>query len=156
MIQLLKKLRIDFTSVVMLQGVSELPKEATAKFHNKLLNGFREGENDQCFVSNNELDRMRDKTNRQLRLREMLREHSKKANLIVMSLPMPRQVSCKLTFVSIIYKLFFFAAKGRSIGTIIHVLVRGFISRNATNAVCPWQSNLSIDLLLVKVIYLNI
>ncbi|XP_070501284.1 bumetanide-sensitive sodium-(potassium)-chloride cotransporter-like [Chironomus tepperi] len=91
MIQLLKKLRIDFSSLVMLQGISDLPKEGTTKLHSKVLSGFREGENDQCFVTNEEFEKMRDKTNRQLRLREMLREHSRKANLIVMSLPMPRQ-----------------------------------------------------------------
>ena len=98
MIQLLKKLRIDFSSLVMLQGISDLPKEGTTKFHSKILSGFREGENDQCFISNDELENMRDKTNRQLRLRELLREHSKTANLIVMSLPMPRQVNFHLIF----------------------------------------------------------
>lgn len=92
MIQLLKKLRIDFSQLIMLQGVTDRPKEGTVKYHSKILTGFREGENDQCFVTDMEAERMRDKTNRQLRIREMLREHSKKANLIVMSLPMPRQV----------------------------------------------------------------
>lgn len=89
---LLKKLRLDYSSLTMLSGITNPPKEGTAKFHSKILNGFHPGENDQCFVSDEERIRMHDKTNRQLRLREMLREHSKKANLIVMSMPMPRQV----------------------------------------------------------------
>lgn len=93
MITLLKKLRFDYSSLIMLQGITDLPKEGTAKFHTKILNGLRQGENNQCFVSDEEYEKMRDKTNRQLRLREMLREYSKKANLIIMSLPMPRQVS---------------------------------------------------------------
>ncbi|KAG5681038.1 hypothetical protein PVAND_010504 [Polypedilum vanderplanki] len=90
MIALLKKLRIEFSSLTMLKGVTDLPKEGTTKYHAKVLNGFLEGQNDQCFVTDEERERMRDKTNRQLRLREMLKEHSKNANLIVMSLPMPR------------------------------------------------------------------
>lgn len=92
MATLLKKLRLDYSSLIMLPGVTDLPKEATTKFHAKILNGFLKGQNEECFVSDEELDKMRDKTNRQLRLREMLRDHSKSANLIVMSLPMPRQV----------------------------------------------------------------
>lgn len=89
---LLKKLRLDYSSLIMLPGITNLPKESTISFHTKILTGFLQGQNDQCYVSNDELQLMKDKTNRQLRLREMLREHSKKANLIIMSLPMPRQV----------------------------------------------------------------
>jgi hypothetical protein len=92
MAALLKKLRLDYSSLTMLSGITNPPKEGTTKFHSKILTGFHQGENDQCFVSDDERIRMKDKTNRQLRLREMLREHSKKANLIVMSMPMPRQV----------------------------------------------------------------
>lgn len=96
MATLLKKLRLDYSTLTMLSGVTNPPKEGTAKFHSKILSGFNQGENDQCFVSDEERSRMQDKTNRQLRLREMLREHSKKANLIVMSMPMPRQVRKKI------------------------------------------------------------
>lgn len=96
MIALLKKLRIDYSSLVMLKGFTDLPKEGTTKYHSKILNGFLEGQNSECFVTDEERERMRDKTNRQLRLREMLKEHSRNANLIVMSLPMPRVVSSPL------------------------------------------------------------
>lgn len=92
MATLLKKLRLDYSSLHMLSGITNPPKEGTTKFHSKILSGLNEGENAQCFVSDEERSRMQDKTNRQLRLREMLREHSKKANLIVMSMPMPRLV----------------------------------------------------------------
>lgn len=94
MANLLAKLRIDFASLTMLQGVTEMPREETISLHNKLLDGFMEGENEDCFVSNNELKQLREKTYRQLRLREMLLQHSSDASLIVMSLPMPRQVTC--------------------------------------------------------------
>jgi len=38
-----------------------------------------------------ELKSMREKTNRHLRLRELLLEHSRYANFIVMTLPIPRR-----------------------------------------------------------------
>lgn len=37
------------------------------------------------------MEALQDKTNRQLRLRELLLENSKDASLVVMSLPMPRK-----------------------------------------------------------------
>lgn len=92
MTDLLAKLRINYSSLVLLQGVFDPPKEATIRMHTKLLDGFLEGQNEHCFVSDVEREKLKEKTNMHLRLREMLREHSKGASLIVMSLPMPRQV----------------------------------------------------------------
>lgn len=92
MANLLAKLRINYSSLVMLEGVFDQPKEGTTRMHSKLLEGFMEGQNDECFVSDIEREKLHEKTNLHLRLREMLREHSQKASMIVMSLPMPRQV----------------------------------------------------------------
>jgi solute carrier family 12 (sodium/potassium/chloride transporter), member 2 len=44
-----------------------------------------------CQITDLELATLQAKTNRQLRLREMLMENSKDSSLIVMSLPMPRK-----------------------------------------------------------------
>lgn len=77
----------------MLQGVTDQPREETIRMHNKLLDGFMEGQNDEVYVSQHEYKQLREKTYRQLRLREMLVKHSSLASLIVMSLPMPRQVN---------------------------------------------------------------
>lgn len=93
MANLLKKLRIEYSSLTMLQGITDRPKDATIQMHEKLLDGFREGQNEKCFVSDVEIQQQKEKTYRQLRLREMLLKHSSNASLIVMSLPMPRQVS---------------------------------------------------------------
>lgn len=76
----------------MLQGVSEKPKQSTISMFDQLLDGFCEGQNDECFVTNEELKDLKDKTNRHLKLREMLLAHSFDASLIIMSLPMPRKV----------------------------------------------------------------
>lgn len=92
MANLLAKLRIDYSSLVLLEGVFEQPLEKTIQMHSKLLTGFFEGQNDECFVSDVEREKMCEKTYLHLRLREMLREHSQNASLIIMSLPMPRQV----------------------------------------------------------------
>jgi solute carrier family 12 (sodium/potassium/chloride transporter), member 2 len=92
MANLLAKLRIDYSSLTMVQGVTEKPQEATIEMHNQLLNGFLEGQREENFISNIERTTLQMKTYRQLRLREMLTEHSKNANMVVMSLPMPRQV----------------------------------------------------------------
>lgn len=98
MAHLLAKLRIDYSSLIMLQGITEKPKESTIRMHNILLDGFREGQNDECFVSDTELEQLRDKTERQLRLREMLLEHSKNATMIAMSMPVPRKVIFRLHY----------------------------------------------------------
>ena len=100
---LLAKLRIKYSSLVLLQGVFDPPKEGTVRLHSKVLDGFLEGQNDQCFVSDFERENLNEKTNLHLRLREMLREHSAKASLIVMSLPMPRQVRILTKFCFALY-----------------------------------------------------
>lgn len=105
MANLLSKLRIEYASLTMLQGVTDKPKDETISLHKKVLDGFMEGQNADCFVSNIEYTQLLEKTHRQLRLREMLVEHSSDASMIVMSLPMPRQVMeyfiLKLNFVLI-------------------------------------------------------
>lgn len=98
MANLLSKLRIDYSSLTMLQGMSQKPSAESLQFHANLLDGFREdtasssaGTDGECFVPDTELCTLEEKTNRQLRLRELLLEHSTNASLVVMSLPMPRQ-----------------------------------------------------------------
>ncbi len=92
MANLLSKLRIEYSSLTMLQGITERPKASTVEIHLKILNGFLEGQNPKCCVTNAELKTLEEKTQRQLRLREMLLEYSSNASLIVMSMPIPRQV----------------------------------------------------------------
>lgn len=95
MANLLHKLRIDYSTLTMLQGMQDKPKQSSIDFHLQLLEGFREGQNNECFVPDTELETLEKKTHRQLRLRELLLEHSKDASLVVMSLPMPRKVTFK-------------------------------------------------------------
>lgn len=91
MANLLAKLRIDYSSLIMLQDVKQQPKPETIQLHKLLLDGFNEGQNTDCTVTESEKAILEDKTNLQLRLRELLLKHSTEASLVVMSLPMPRQ-----------------------------------------------------------------
>ncbi|KAJ1522323.1 hypothetical protein ONE63_002619 [Megalurothrips usitatus] len=93
MASLLSKFRIDYASLTMIHDISEPPKQETVDMFNKLLEGFRDEElkEGECSVTRSQLDALQDKTNRQLRLRELLLQNSKDASLIVMSLPMPRK-----------------------------------------------------------------
>lgn len=73
--------------------IIEKPKDTTIAMHDLMIDGFMEGQRESGFISATEKASLQEKTYRQLRLREMLLEHSSNSNLIVMSLPMPRQVS---------------------------------------------------------------
>ncbi|XP_055610809.1 bumetanide-sensitive sodium-(potassium)-chloride cotransporter isoform X2 [Uranotaenia lowii] len=90
MANLLTKLRIDYASLTMLQGVMDPPKQETINMHNWMLRNFSETDATALRVTPEEQAALHEKTKRQLRLREMLQEHSHSANLIVMSMPMPR------------------------------------------------------------------
>lgn len=92
MANLLAKLRIDYSSLIMLTDVKQKPKPETINLHKLLLDGFNEGQGTaECTVTEAEKHILEAKTHLQLRLRELLLKHSTEASLIVMSLPMPRQ-----------------------------------------------------------------
>ena len=81
MATLLKKFRIDFSSVVEFQGINKYPKENN-------INEFRKLRNGQHLPSDGNLDV---KTLRQIRIGELLHEHSTEAKLIVLTLPIPKR-----------------------------------------------------------------
>ncbi|XP_077285790.1 sodium potassium chloride cotransporter [Arctopsyche grandis] len=93
MANLLSKFRIDYSSLTMVQDITEKPKPATVQMFDGIINGFRESEvsRPDCKITDTELATLEEKTNRQLRLRELLLENSMESSLIVMSLPMPRK-----------------------------------------------------------------
>ncbi|XP_060526169.1 bumetanide-sensitive sodium-(potassium)-chloride cotransporter [Cylas formicarius] len=92
MAHMLSKFRLQYSSLKMV-SLSDKPQERTIEFFNNMLKEFRiqnDAESD-CRVSEREFAANQDKTYRQLRLRELLLENSSAANLVVMSLPMPRK-----------------------------------------------------------------
>lgn len=79
MASLLKKFRIDFSGIVEVRGINRRPSEKSIKNFLKL--PLKEE------LKNSNLDK---KTLRHIRIGELLREESLDAQLIVMSLPVPR------------------------------------------------------------------
>ncbi|CAH0588109.1 unnamed protein product [Chrysodeixis includens] len=94
MANLLAKFRIDYSSLTMVQDITEPPQPETMKMFEDITKKFTDETADpECRISETELLTLAEKTKRQLRLRELLLANSKDAKLVVMSLPMPRKGS---------------------------------------------------------------
>lgn len=97
MASLLAKFRIDYSDLKVIPDITKRPKESTIAFFEDLISSFRLPDNQECdsedgiSITEAELIAMTDKTNRHLRLRELAMENSLDANLVVMTLPMPRK-----------------------------------------------------------------
>ncbi|KAG7188948.1 hypothetical protein KM043_008547 [Ampulex compressa] len=94
MAEIMSKFRIKYTSLKMVDDISVQPRQETQDFFDKLIFDFRKNDpsdSTECSVTDLELQSLRDKTFRQLRLRELLLENSSQSTLVVMSLPMPRK-----------------------------------------------------------------
>ncbi|KOX69963.1 Bumetanide-sensitive sodium-(potassium)-chloride cotransporter [Melipona quadrifasciata] len=94
MASLLSKFRIDYSALKVIPDISKPAQDTTKNFFNTLIVNFQETENtkpDDDIIKDSELIAMQEKTNRHLRLRELLLENSMEANLVVMTLPMPRK-----------------------------------------------------------------
>ncbi|XP_077441745.1 solute carrier family 12 member 2 isoform X2 [Vanacampus margaritifer] len=106
MATLLSKFRIDFSDITVLGDINTKPKKENIAAFEEMIEPYRLKEDDMeqevaerlknsepWRITDNELELYRAKTNRQIRLNELLKEHSNTANLIVMSLPLARKVA---------------------------------------------------------------
>ncbi|XP_075979531.1 sodium potassium chloride cotransporter [Anticarsia gemmatalis] len=94
MANLLGKFRIDYSSLTMVQDITEPPQPETTKLFEDITKKFtNDTVDEECRISETELLTLSEKTKRQLRLRELLLANSKDARMVVMSLPMPRKGS---------------------------------------------------------------
>ncbi|CAN0318862.1 unnamed protein product [Lampetra fluviatilis] len=107
MATLLSKFRIDFSDIQVLGDINSKPSAESVKLFDEMVEPFRlhEGQKDDAAsaerlraqfpwkISDGELETTRIKTLRQIRLNELLQEHSRSANLIVISLPVARKGS---------------------------------------------------------------
>lgn len=95
MASLLAKFRIDYTDLQIISDITTKPQESTRNFFDLLIADFRcHSENatvESGSISDAELLAVEDKTNRHLRLRELLLKHSNSANIVVVTLPIPRK-----------------------------------------------------------------
>ncbi|XP_057664509.1 bumetanide-sensitive sodium-(potassium)-chloride cotransporter isoform X1 [Diorhabda carinulata] len=94
MASLLAKFRIDYADLQIISDITTKPQESTKNFFESIIADFRCSKNDTeqpgC-ISDSELLAVEDKTNRHLRLRELLLKHSNSANIVVVTLPIPRK-----------------------------------------------------------------
>merc|ERR1712013_282215 len=86
MAALLAKFRIEFSSVVVIPDVTKRASDSTRARLDTLL-----GKIPKDTIPEEELLANKEKTNRHLRLAELLQGHSKDSEIIVMTLPMPRK-----------------------------------------------------------------
>ncbi|KAG7235514.1 hypothetical protein INR49_002560, partial [Caranx melampygus] len=96
MATLLSKFRIDFSDITVLGDINTKPKKEQASNWKHVDDMEQEAaerlkNSEPWRITDNELELYRAKTNRQIRLNELLKEHSSTANLIVMSLPLARK-----------------------------------------------------------------
>ncbi|XP_067144436.1 solute carrier family 12 member 2-like isoform X2 [Centruroides vittatus] len=98
MAALLSKFRIDYSDVMVVPDVVKPPQESSKKEFEALISKWREkeesDEHNPAVITDAELIALKDKTNRHIRLREIVLKYSKDATLIVMTLPMPRKGTC--------------------------------------------------------------
>uniref|UniRef100_A0A3B4YUL1 Solute carrier family 12 member 2 n=1 Tax=Seriola lalandi dorsalis TaxID=1841481 RepID=A0A3B4YUL1_SERLL len=101
---LINKFRIDFSDINVLGDINTKPKKHNKLSFKELIEPYRLKEDDMeqeaaerlkaqepWRITDNELELYKAKTNRQIRLNELLKEHSSNAKLIVMSMPLARK-----------------------------------------------------------------
>ncbi|XP_057374572.1 LOW QUALITY PROTEIN: bumetanide-sensitive sodium-(potassium)-chloride cotransporter-like [Daphnia carinata] len=93
MTMLLSKFRIDYSDLVIITDVDEPPKSKTKKWFDGLIRPFLQSGTNEPHVTDSELETFQYKTDRYLRLRELLLDHSSDSNLVFMTLPVTRKSS---------------------------------------------------------------
>jgi len=83
MASMLSRFRIEYADVTAVPGVTQKANPATKAEFDEMIAGVG--------IDESELQKEREKTNRHLRLAEMLRQYSKESEMIVMTLPLPRK-----------------------------------------------------------------
>ncbi|XP_060523843.1 bumetanide-sensitive sodium-(potassium)-chloride cotransporter [Cylas formicarius] len=91
MASMLAKFRIEYSDLQIVPDIISPPSEGTQSFFTNLIANFRQNSEDTLYISDAELMAVKDKTNRHMRLRELLLSHSHEATMVVITLPIPRK-----------------------------------------------------------------
>jgi solute carrier family 12 sodium/potassium/chloride transporter 2 len=84
MAALLSKFRIDYSDVIVIPDITKKAEDKTKKEFEALIADFKSNSNDDgTSITEVELIAMREKTNRHLRLRELMQLHSKDSTFVV-------------------------------------------------------------------------
>ncbi|KAB7494129.1 Solute carrier family 12 member 2 [Armadillidium nasatum] len=102
MINLLAKFRIDVKDVIILPEVAKRAEQKTRDEFEEMISKFRVKEVDEekrgLWITDEELSSRKEKTNRHLRIRELLLEHSKEASLIDPPNAKNKQSQCPIIY----------------------------------------------------------
>ncbi|XP_064609144.1 solute carrier family 12 member 1-like [Liolophura sinensis] len=98
MATLLNKFRIDFSQLTVIADLGSKPRPETTEEYETMMAKWKLGKDESSddkpwMISDAEFLAHKAKTNRHLKLREHLLTHSKKAALIVMTLPIPKKAT---------------------------------------------------------------
>nr|CAD7394205.1 unnamed protein product [Timema cristinae] len=91
---LLSKFRIDYSDVIVIPDIGKKATEETKKEFASLIENFRGDASDadgKAVITKTELHTLREKTNRHMRIRELLLQYSVDSTFVVMALPIPRR-----------------------------------------------------------------
>uniref|UniRef100_T1IHE8 Uncharacterized protein n=1 Tax=Strigamia maritima TaxID=126957 RepID=T1IHE8_STRMM len=88
---MLGKFRIECEHVHIISDISKPAKAETKNQYMNMASKFIKNEQDEMSITDENLIENEEKINRLLRIREEILEHSKDANLIIISLPMPHR-----------------------------------------------------------------
>ncbi|KAK9508116.1 hypothetical protein O3M35_007849 [Rhynocoris fuscipes] len=91
---LLSKFRIDYSDLIIIPDITKRAKPETQKEFEEIIKNFRKepaNKGNHDYISDSELETLYEKTNRHMRLRELLNEYSKTSVFVVITLPMPRK-----------------------------------------------------------------
>jgi len=94
MAAMLSKFRIDCADVVVLTDVTKPAQQKTMNEFNEILKKMENenaNEDSKLSIAPSQLVEHKERSNRYMRIREYLKEHSMNSTLIVMTLPMPRK-----------------------------------------------------------------
>ncbi|CAG7828067.1 unnamed protein product [Allacma fusca] len=92
MASLLSKFRIDYSDVIVIPDITSKAKEETKVEFEAMIKPFvNDDVTDGTAISSADIVTHREKTNRHLRLHELLLAHSKNSTFVVMTLPVPRK-----------------------------------------------------------------
>lgn len=98
MANLLAKFRIEYSDLQIVPDITSKPSESTQAFFDSLIEEFRipddrtgDATDESMTISDAELLAVKDKSNRHMRLRELLLKHSHEADMVVVTLPIPRK-----------------------------------------------------------------
>ncbi|XP_057373614.1 bumetanide-sensitive sodium-(potassium)-chloride cotransporter-like isoform X1 [Daphnia carinata] len=91
---LLSKFRIDYSDLVIISYTNTAPKSKTKTWFDGIIRPFLQPRTNGPHIKQAEFEAYQYKTDRYLRLRELLLDHSSDSNLVVMTLPIPRKGAC--------------------------------------------------------------